>query len=81
MSNAQTVQRLRTLMESSSEEDVDWDSVTGDTTIESLGFDSLAILDLVYDIQQEFGAEFDAEELVTVSTVDELAAFIAQKVG
>jgi acyl carrier protein len=66
-------------MESSSEEDVDWQSVTGDTTIESLGFDSLAILDLIYDIQQEFDAEFDADELVNVSTVDELASFIARK--
>ena len=68
-------------MEQSSEEEVDWGSLTGNTTIESLGFDSLAILDLIYDIQQEFGAEFDAEELVSVSTVDELASFITQKIG
>ena len=81
MSNAQTVQRLRSLMERSSEGDVDWDSVIGGTTIESLGFDSLAILDLIYDIQQEFDAEFDAEELVNVNTIDELASFIEQKIA
>jgi acyl carrier protein len=81
MSSAEIVQRLRSVMEQSSEEEVDWGSLTGDTTIESLGFDSLAILDLIYDIQQEFGAEFDAEELVSVSTVDELASFITQKIG
>ena len=81
MSNAQTVQRLRSLMERSSEGGVDWDSVIGGTTIESLGFDSLAILDLIYDIQQEFDAEFDAEELVHVNTIDELASFIEQKIA
>ena len=47
--------------------------------IGELGFDSLSILDLIYDVQQEFGIEFDAEELVNVNTVGDLADFIAEE--
>ena len=52
---------------------MDWDAVTADTLIENLGFDSLSILDLIYDVQQAFGITFDAEKLTDVQTVGDLA--------
>lgn len=79
MSHDEIIEKLRQVMKRSSREVVDWDAVTAESSIESLGFDSLSILDLIYDIQQEFGAEFDAEELVSVKTVGELAAFLKEK--
>lgn len=69
-------EKLRETMKRSSPEKRDWDQVSGATAISSLGFDSLSILDLIYDIQQDFDLEFEAEELVNVKTVDELAAFL-----
>jgi len=81
VSNDDILVRLRHLMKQSSQAKVDWDAVTADSTIASLGFDSLTILDLVYDIQQEFGVEFEAEKLAGVKTVGELIAFLRSCMG
>jgi acyl carrier protein len=79
MNNEEIIERLRHMMKQTSREPVDWAAVTGESTIDSLGFDSLSILDLIYDVQQEFGLDFDAQEMVNVNTVGELAAFLKQK--
>jgi acyl carrier protein len=76
MQREEIVERLRTTMQQSAQQPVDWDSVTLDTDIGTLGFDSLSILDLIYDVQQEFDLEFEAEELVGVRTVGELVDFL-----
>ena len=73
------IEKLREMMKASSEVEADWDSVTEASAIQDLGFDSLSILDLIYDIQQEFSLEFDAEEMASVTTVGELASFLEQK--
>jgi len=72
--------KLRHVMKQTSPIQADWDTVTPTSTIESLGFDSLTILDLVYDIQQEFGIEFEAEGLAAVRTVGDLVTFLKSKV-
>jgi acyl carrier protein len=79
MNKADIVEKLKQTMKESSQDAAEWDTITEDTTVESLGFDSLSILDLIYDIQQAFEIEFDAEEMVTVSTVGELATFLEAK--
>jgi len=72
MSRTDLFNQLRALIGKVAENKVDWDVVTEDTLIESLGFDSLSVLDMLYDIQQEFGLEFDTEALVSVRTVGNL---------
>jgi acyl carrier protein len=79
MPHDDTLARLRNAMKQSSKAKVDWNTISPDTAIQSLGFDSLSILDLIYDIQQEFGMEFEAEELVRVKTVRELVDFLEKK--
>ena len=79
MTQQEIIDKLRAMMRKSSQAQVDWDAVNADSPIGALGFDSLSILDLVYDIQQEFGFEFEAEELVGVKTVGNLAAFLEKK--
>ena len=49
--------QLRETMKDSSPEPINWDTLTEDTTIGELGFDSLSILDLIYYVQQAFGVE------------------------
>lgn len=66
-------------MKKSSQAQVDWDKVTADTPINTLGFDSLSILDLTYDIQQEFKVEFEAEEMIKINTVKDMVAFLQSK--
>lgn len=76
MNEKTTLQRLRDVLSESSEEDHDWDQVDHQTTIESLGIDSLSILDLLYDIDQEFGIHLEAEDVVNISTVGEIAKLL-----
>lgn len=71
--------KLKETMEVSSPEPMDWEKITEETTIGELGFDSLSILDLIFDVQQAFGIEFEAQELVNVNTVGELADFLEEE--
>jgi acyl carrier protein len=71
--------KLKETMENSAPEPMDWDAITEETTIGELGFDSLSILDLIFDVQQAFGIEFEAQELVNVNTVGELADFLEEE--
>ncbi len=79
MTDQEILEKLREIMKTSSQEEVDWDVVVPDSTIDGLGFDSLSILDLTYDIQQEFQVEFEAEEMVKVATVKDMIEFLKAK--
>jgi acyl carrier protein len=80
MTREEIVAKLREAMRESSTQEVDWDSVTESSTIESLGFDSLSILDLIYEVQQKFSTEFEAEQMVDIRTVGDLVDFLGQRV-
>ena len=73
--------RLRDLLRESSVEDRDWDSVNLDTAIESLGFDSLTVLDLLYDVEQEFGAVLEAQEVINARTMGEIVSLLKERGG
>ena len=79
MSDTSILQRLRDILRETSEEDRDWDQVDGATTIESLGVDSLSILDLLYDIEQEFGVSVAGSEVVNLRTVGEIETLLKDR--
>jgi len=72
MDTQDTLVRLRDVLESSSTQVVDWTTLSAGTTVESLGFDSLSILDVLYGIEQEFGIELDAGDVMDLKTVGDL---------
>ena len=76
MTRDEILGKLRAVMGRTSQAKVDWSTVGEQNSIASLGIDSLAMLDLMYDLQQEFGIQFEPQDLVKVSTVGDLAAFI-----
>ena len=77
MNREQVAQRVRGVMKATSQKEIDWKQVSDQSDISSLGFDSLSVLDLIYEVQKEFGLRFDAEELVGVTTFGELVDFLA----
>ncbi len=79
MEPSEILPRLRGVLEESSTQPVDWDQLSLDTTVESLGFDSLSILDVLYGIEQEFGVELDAGDVMDLKTVGELATLLADR--
>lgn len=73
--------KLRDIMKANSPKQIDWSGVNEQSEIATIGFDSLSILDLLYDVQQGFGIEFDAEEMTGIKTVGDLITFLQGKVG
>ena len=56
------------------------DEITPNSTFESLGIDSLDIVEMIMDLESELGVELDLEEQ-KIATFGELAAFIESKVN
>ena len=75
---SEILSRLRDVLRDSAVEDHDWDAVVAETPIESLGFDSLTILDVLYDVEEEFGIALDPKQVVKTRTVGEIVALLEQ---
>jgi len=54
----------------------DFNDITLDTTIESLGLDSIATMEMVGFLEEQVDTTFPDEELTAVSTVGHLANLI-----
>ena len=59
--------------------DLDTDAITPESTFESLGIDSLDIVEMIMDLESELNIELDLENQ-KVATFGELAQFIEKKV-
>ncbi len=64
--------QLRGILEESATTEPDWESFGPSSTIESLGLDSLTILDLLYDIEEVIGVHLEAKEVLNITTLGEL---------
>ena len=60
--------------------DLDLAEITPDSTFESLGIDSLDIVEMIMDLESELGIELDLEDQ-KIATFGELADFIDSKVN
>ena len=56
------------------------EEITPDSTFESLGIDSLDIVEMIMDLESELGVELEMEDQ-QISTFGELAAFIDSKIN
>ena len=56
------------------------DDITPDSTFESLGIDSLDIVEMIMDLENELGVELEMEEQ-NIVTFQELADFIESKLN
>ena len=60
--------------------DLDLAEITPDSTFESLGIDSLDVVEMVMDLESELGVELEMEDQ-KITTFGELAQFIETKVN
>ena len=60
--------------------ELDIDEITPDSTFESLGIDSLDIVETIMDLESELGVELDMEDQ-KITTFGELAQFIESKLN
>ena len=60
--------------------ELDIDEITPDSTFESLGIDSLDVVEMIMDLETELGVELEMEDQ-QITTFGELAAFIDSKIN
>ena len=60
--------------------ELDIDEITPASTFESLGIDSLDIVEMIMDLETELGVELEMEDQ-QIATFGELAAFIESKLN
>ena len=60
--------------------ELDASEITPESTFESLGIDSLDIVEMIMDLETELGVELEMEEQ-QISTFGELAEFIESKIN
>ena len=60
--------------------DITADDITPESTFESLGIDSLDIVEMIMDLEAELGVELEIEDQ-KISTFGELAQFIDSKLN
>ena len=60
--------------------ELDASDITPDSTFESLGIDSLDVVEMVMDLESELGVELEMEDQ-KITTFGELADFIDSKVN
>ncbi|MBO5837918.1 MAG: acyl carrier protein [Oscillospiraceae bacterium] len=56
------------------------DEITRESTFESLGIDSLDIVEMIMDLEAELGVELEMEDQ-KITTFGELAAFVESKLN
>lgn len=57
--------------------DISVDSISEDTTFESLGIDSLDVVEMVVDLEEELGIELELDDKIT--NIGEFVAFVESK--
>ena len=60
--------------------ELDASEITPDSTFESLGIDSLDIVEMIMDLESELGIELEMEDQ-NITNFQELAAFIESKIN
>ncbi len=60
--------------------DLNPDEITPESTFESLGIDSLDIVEMIMDLESELGVELEMEDQ-KIATFQELADFIESKLN
>ncbi len=60
--------------------DLDVDDIRPDSTFESLGIDSLDVVEMIMDLESELGVELELEDQ-KITTFQELADFIESKLN
>ena len=61
--------------------DIPAEEMNRNTTIESLHLDSLDMVEMVMDMEEELGVDFEMEGKLEVQTIGELADFIEEKLA
>ncbi|MCU0770281.1 MAG: acyl carrier protein [Verrucomicrobia bacterium] len=76
MTKQEIITDLRELLRKQKQLKVDIDTIGLETRFDQIGFDSLSILDFMYEVENRFGAFPEMAELVKMQKVDDLVDYL-----
>jgi acyl carrier protein len=76
MNRDEIIRGLRDLLTRQEQIAVDVSAITEDTRIDRIGFDSISILDFIYDVEDRFGVQTEIADLVTMERVGDLIEYL-----
>jgi acyl carrier protein len=80
-SREQIVTNLKDLLRCQKQVKIDVDAVSMDTRLDRLGFDSLSILDFMYDVEDHFKIRIEIADLVRLERVQDLIDYLETRLG
>ena len=80
MTRDQIYARMKELLSRLERVTIDPATVTEDARLDSVGFDSLSILDYMYELETEFDIQMEVAELAGMETVASLVDHVTAKV-
>ncbi len=81
MTREQIITRLKALLQKQSEFKGDISAINEETQIDQMGFDSISILDFMYDIEADFNVQTEVTDLVKMQQVKDLIDYLAGKLA
>lgn len=81
MTREQIIARLKTLLRKQTEFKGDINAIHEHTKIDQMGFDSISILDFMYDIEADFNVQTEVADLVKMQEVKDLVDYLAGKLA
>jgi len=79
MNRDEIVRGLRDLLTRQEQVKVDVAAITEDTRIDRIGFDSISILDFIYDVEDRFRVQTEIADLVAMDRVRDLIDYLEAK--
>ncbi len=80
MTKAEIADGLRELLRKQKQLKVDVDKIRMDTRFDQIGFDSLSILDFMYDVENRFAVVPEMADLVRMQKVDDLIDYLHTRI-
>lgn len=81
MNREQITERMKELLTRQPHLKTDVAAVNEATKLDQVGFDSISILDFMYDVEASFGIETEVADLVKFETVKDLLDYIQIKLS
>lgn len=81
MNRDQIISRLRALLQKQTEFKGDVNAIQEETLIDQMGFDSISILDFMYDIEADFNVQTEVADLVKMEKVKDLIDYLTGKLA
>jgi len=79
MNREQITVRMKELLKKQPQLKTDVAVVSESTKLDQIGFDSISILDFMYDVEAEFGVETEIADLVKFVTVKDMLDYLQTK--